>query len=121
MYVPPGHLANKLSTIRGSYSRVTYESQGGSGGSTERGVNSILKHFFFLTESAECMSKCKAFLRNHKENREFKFHVSIPLTANVRFKCCFFFYNFTDKNKIYTTLYPRKLINILYKTSEINK
>ena len=103
-----------------AHSRVTYESQGGSEGSTERGVNGILKHFFFLTESAECMWKCKAFLRNHKENREFKLHVSIPLTANVRFKC-FFFYNFTYKNKVYTTLYPGKLINILYKISEINK
>ena len=28
----------------------------------------------------------------------------------------FFFYNFTCKYKIYTTLYPGKLINILYKT-----
>ena len=55
-----------------AHSRVTYESQGGSGGSTERGVNGILKHFFFLTESAECKWKCKAFLRNHKETSVYR-------------------------------------------------
>ena len=56
-----------------AHSRVTYESQGGSGGSTERGVNGILKHFFFLTESAECMWKCKAFYETIKKIESLSF------------------------------------------------